>query len=890
MKRRKTLLAALLALLLAVPALAVFNEKDLGETLNVLRFELNQEVSKLSTRQSRINTSNKSQHLQMVDILKKCNELALMLYSQNQDYTFDLTYALEEVTREYEEFNKSRLPFDDIITRLDLEIDRYSRLVESLRRLPPELKTVEDLPDSLTYHNDSIKSLSVPRPRDLAGDEARSEVRGTAAAVSERTRTIIDSLNAQGHMHAFFLDAKGQENRDSCIYYATTLLKMFQASKDRIVADNEHYDDASARLKESYDYAHNRYEMLQKSVFLNSSENYFRVLGHLPSYAAQAFYDAQMKYSRKISSDVRLSHSEWRGPVVSGFMVIVLMALLVSTLLAVILVKVLSRFVKLFQTEEFQKRKRCFNQLLGVGIFSLVVWIIAMTTENHFFEMASRLLLVLSWLLAAILLSMLIRLSPKKLDPGMKLYMPVILVGIMVVTLRILFLPNRMMNLFFPPLLLVIFVWQLAVCRKYSGKADKADSIISWLSLFIVAVSTVMSWTGYLFLGLLVMIAWLFQVAAIETITAATVLLDYYFQKRLGVRIDKAQIDVKLSGAKAAKGDFIFVTWLYDLIKSAALPVIAVLSLPFCINLALNVFDLTEISHNIFYKPIFDVQNAEGEVILHLTFRKIILVTCLFFVFRYACYAIRAFYKVIMTERLKLKSGRSHIHTNEINLTLANNLIGILVWGIYIVACILIMKIPMGAISIVAAGLATGLGLAMKDILNNFIYGIQLMSGRLRVGDWVECDGIRGKCTAISYQSTQIETLDGAVMSFLNTSLFNKNFKNLTRNNSYEFVKIGVGVGYGVDVEKVRTMLLEALKVLQTKDSYGRDIVDTKKGLSVALDEFGDSSVDLAVKQFVLVAERSAYIAKAKEIIYNTLNENNIAIPFPQRDIHVINN
>lgn len=97
MKRRKTLLAALLALLLAVPALAVFNEKDLGETLNVLRFELNQEVSKLSTRQSRINTSNKSQHLQMVDILKKCNELALMLYSQNQDYTFDLTYALEEV-------------------------------------------------------------------------------------------------------------------------------------------------------------------------------------------------------------------------------------------------------------------------------------------------------------------------------------------------------------------------------------------------------------------------------------------------------------------------------------------------------------------------------------------------------------------------------------------------------------------------------------------------------------------------------------------------------------------------------------------------------------------------------------------------------------------------
>lgn len=886
MKKRKILFAALLALLFAVPALAVFNEKDLGETLNVLRFELNQEVSKLSTRQRRINSRDRTQHLQMVDILKKCNELALMLYSQNQDYTFDLTYALEEVTSEYEEFNKSRLPFDEIITRLDLEIERYSRLIESLRRLPPELKTIEDLPDSLAYHNDSIKSMTSMRPH----DEVDTEVRGRAAVAAGRTHIIIDSLNAQGHMHAFFLDEQGQENRDSCIFYATTLLKMYQASKDRIVADNEHYDDASARLKESYDYAHNRYAQLQKSVFLHSSDNYFKVIGRFPSYVSQAFYDAQLKYSRKISSDVRLRHSEWRGPVVSGFMVIVLMALLISTLLGVILVRVLSHFVKVFQTEEFNRRRRCFNQLLGVGIFSLVVCIIAMTTDNNFFKMASELLLVLSWLLAAILLSMLIRLEPKKLNPGLELYMPVILVGILVVTLRILFLPNRMMNLLFPPLLLGIFIWQLVVCRKYSGKADKADSIISWISLFIIAVSTIMSWTGYLFLGLLVMIGWLFQVAAIETITAATVLLGFYFRKRLGGRIDKAQGEARLSGTKAGKGDFIFVTWLYDLFKVAVLPVIGVLSVPFCINLALNVFDLREISYQIFHKPIFDVQNATGEVILHLTFYKIVLVVCLYFIFRYACYAVKAFYKVIMTERLKLKSGRSHIHTNEINLTLANNLIGVLIWGIYIVVCILIMKIPMGAISIVAAGLATGLGLAMKDILNNFIYGIQLMSGRLRVGDWVECDGVRGKCTAISYQSTQIETLDGAVMSFLNTSLFNKNFKNLTRNNSYEFVKIGVGVGYGSDVEKVRTMLLEALAALQTKDSFGRDIVDLKKGVSVVFDDFGDSSVDLAVKQYVLVSERGSYIAKAKEIIYNTLNENGVSIPFPQRDIHVINN
>ena len=202
-----------------------------------------------------------------------------------------------------------------------------------------------------------------------------------------------------------------------------------------------------------------------------------------------------------------------------------------------------------------------------------------------------------------------------------------------------------------------------------------------------------------------------------------------------------------------------------------------------------------------------------------------------------------------------------------------------MIWLIYAVSFILTFKIPMGAISIIAAGLATGIGLALKDILNNFIYGLQLMSGRLRVGDMIECDGIRGKVSEISYQSTQIAAL-----------LFNKNFKNLTRNSPYEFVKIVVGVSYGTDVEKVRDVLMHALKSDRRKDKYGREILDPsygKDGISVVFDEFADSSVNIAVKQFVIVEEKAAYISATQEKIYNALNEAGIEIPFPQRDIHV---
>ena len=141
--------------------------------------------------------------------------------------------------------------------------------------------------------------------------------------------------------------------------------------------------------------------------------------------------------------------------------------------------------------------------------------------------------------------------------------------------------------------------------------------------------------------------------------------------------------------------------------------------------------------------------------------------------------------------------------------------------------------------------------------------------------------------TSISYQATQIQTVEDTLIAFTNTTLFNKNFKNLTRGSAYEYVKISVGVSYGTDVEKVRALLLEASQSLMTKDKYGRNIVDPKRGISVALDNFGESSVDIALKQYVLVEERYGYAARAKELIYNTLNENGIEIPFPQRDVHI---
>ena len=96
-----------------------------------------------------------------------------------------------------------------------------------------------------------------------------------------------------------------------------------------------------------------------------------------------------------------------------------------------------------------------------------------------------------------------------------------------------------------------------------------------------------------------------------------------------------------------------------------------------------------------------------------------------------------------------------------------------------------------------------------------------------------------------------------------------------------------MGIAYGTDVDKARKVLLKALRPLGRPDKFGRDTVRKDYGVQVTLGSFGDSSVNLVVKQFVLVEQRFAYIAKANETIYKALADNGIEIPFPQRDVHI---
>ena len=859
-------------LIVSAPSWGVFNEKDLAQTLQVLRYELRKAYVEMEKSQVSYESQDDRQHEELVHLIQSCNELSLMLYSQKQDFTFDLTYALQQVTDQYHNFTQSRMPYDNIISYLDVEIDRYDRLVMALKVLPPELI---ELPDSLGGSSLLDSLASTLQTHILPNDSYTDAHAGDPAHAGHKHFVGLEEKHEQGSFH---LDSLSQVARDSCLFYSTRLLKMFTDIRDHMIEDNEYYDTTDKRLKEAYDYAQDRYKMVQKKIFIEGQDNFWTILTHVKSYASRAAKDFSDKYGRAYFTDVK---SEWRGPMVIGFSFMVLIYLAIATLLSMLIVKMLMRRVKFFRTEWFRKREAAIF-MLGAAILFVVVIAVARnaSSTSHFFTMAAGLLIEFALLLIAVLTSLLIRHDSKQINYGMRIYTPIMLMGLLVITFRIIFIPNSLIALIFPPLLVVFGLWQWASIHRNGPKVPKSDNSYAIASFVVTVITFVISIVGYSLLGLQVYIWWIFQLTVLQLIVACDDLLRKYRHKRVDVLVRAYRLKHQNDVGKD-KGSFILVTWLYDLVEMVCIPVLYLLSIPFCLYMASEVFDLTEICMDMFFYPFFNYEY------LHLSVSKMVLAAGLFYVFKYICYVARALYRIYKLRKTLRQTGASMIRENELNLTLANNVIGIMAWGTYFIVTISLLNIPTKSLSVITAGLAAGLGFAMKDILNNFFYGVQLMSGRLRVGDYIECDGIRGKVDNITYQSTQIEATDGSIMAFPNSSLFAKNFKNLTRNNSYEFLGLPVGVAYGTDVEQTRQVILKALAPLRRADKFGRPVVEESYGIQVVLNGFGDSSVDLVVKQYVLVDQRVGYIAVANERIYNALNESGIEIPFPQRDINI---
>ncbi len=938
---KKIFLFLLIALCFSVHSHAVLKEKNLEQTISVLRSELKSYHDNMEKRMVRYKQRNDAQHKQMIQTIQKCNQLSLMIYSQRTDYTFDMTYACSEATTLYHQFTRGNsVPYETILNNLNVEILRYEGLISSLEAISP-----------------AVGNAKLQREK---------RMNAMPDSVKHKFAKRLEEMKKKG-MTFPQLSKKSQKERDECIEYCNEILGMFKQMRTQMTYDKEDYERLNKKLKELNDYAEMRYQDLQNSIFKNGSNNYFKTLSRLDRVTRNIQEDFDNKYSFAANKEAR---SQWKGPIVIFLSIFVIIYLILSGIISSALIlgiagnvsrlenfyrkimkkekkeeesdNVFNKIKNYFKSEEFAQKKVCITLAVTFVLFAIAVMIVRnIMPSNNFMQMATSLLIEFAWLVGVILISLLIRLNGKLIRSGFMLYTPIILMGFIIISFRIIFIPNDIIELVFPPILLIFTIWQYVSMNRIRKKLELedlkhslSDQFYTWIALASMVISTIMSWCGYTLLAVQIFIWWLFQLTAIQTITCIYYILENYKRKYilhevvLYLRIQKRkaaerkykfellqaqnnnrpepkrpkELDEVVNDSNTTKkernsaeevmknksGEYVRITWFYDFIEQAFVPIISVISVLFCINWAAGVFNMQEICKNFFF---FEFVHIEGK--LQMSLARICLVIGMFFIFRYICYSLKAWWRYAKKKSQALKEEKGIMITtigqNRPNYTLTDNATTIAVWGIY---CIFVMKwfsISTSAISLITAGLATGVGFAMKDLLENFFYGMSLMAGRLHVGDYIECDGIRGKVESITYQSTQISTADGCTIAFLNSSLFTKNFKNLTKNHLYELVKVPVGVAYGANVEEVRQLLVKCIEQEIQKDNLGRDIISTAKNQTygVIFNDFGDNSVNLYVTFWVLVEKKIAVCAKIKESIYNTLNANHIEIPFPQRDIYI---
>ena len=660
-----------------------------------------------------------------------------------------------------------------------------------------------------------------------------------ADAEIARYDSLITSLKS---MPINLLDDKGKTDRNVCMTLATNIRNSLVENRTTLSDYIRIYDRTEKRLSNLNDYAQKRYSDIQTNIFKNGGDSYFTIVTNWSRYWSAMERTVKKKYQPN-------AHSQWDSRWIFGLLISTIFYAIIATLLNFLAI----RFVvpKRFRTSEFMKKRACITIATTTITFALILGITLALTDQNFFIMAANLLVEYAWLLGVILLSLLLRVTGDQIKSAFRIYTPLLFVGFLVIAIRIILIPNELVNIIFPPILLICALWQWSVIRRHNQNVPRWDMFYTYISLTVFLISVGCSWAGYTLLAVQILIWWTMQLTCILTITCVSRYLKLYGKRH---HFDELPITK---------------TWAYDLADEVLLPIMGVCSVMISIYWAADVFNLSDLCWRIFKTYFVDLKN------LKLSILTLAMVITLFFVFSYINRTILQF--------MRMHFENKDPETAASREVMGKNVLQVLVWGTWFLISMAILNVSLEWLMVITGGLSTGIGFASKDIIENIYYGVSLMTGRIKVGDLIQIDDTTGRVTSISYTSTVIEALTGEVITFQNAQLFSKNYKNLTRNHGYVLQIITFGVAYGSNIGQVKKLVEQALNEAEI------DGVDPTKPIFTRVSELADSSVNFKAFVWSEALLRGAITSDVLAIIYDTLNENNIEIPFPQQDVHIRN-
>lgn len=206
-------------------------------------------------------------------------------------------------------------------------------------------------------------------------------------------------------------------------------------------------------------------------------------------------------------------------------------------------------------------------------------------------------------------------------------------------------------------------------------------------------------------------------------------------------------------------------------------------------------------------------------------------------------------------------------------------------WVIYIIVFLVSISslgIDVTAVFAASAALLIGVGLALQTLFQDIISGVFILVDQsVHVGDIIEIEGKVGRVEEIKLRTTRAVTIDNKVLIIPNHLYLTNSLYNWTQNGSSTRESVDVGVAYGSDVELVKELLLKAAK--------SSKLVFKNPGPSVVFMDFGESSLDFRVAFTIEDSFNSRFPkSEIRFAIDKLFREHNISIPFPQRDVHVI--
>ena len=777
---KRILLTFVLIIVFIAESGAVLKEKDLEQTLTILQVELEQYNNELTMRSARRQERTKTMITQLLLTLKQADQNALMLYSQQTENVFDMTYACQEATKLYREFNKRQLPFAQFLQKNQAELARYDSIIVRL----------ESMPDMMTTKY-------------------------------------------------------GSSRRDSCLRLARNIRNTLAHNQQMLKQNIRYYNQTAQRLSELNDYAQKRYTDIQQSIFINGGDSYPALLSSLSRRWNTMTETVRKKYTTNNNDN-----SQWSAQWIFGMFIAIAIYVILATALNLLFFKFL--LPRRYKTEDFKRKQTAITMATTTITFALIQGLLMGNSSQNFLIMASNLLVEYAWLLGVILISLLLRVKGDQIGSAFRIYAPLITMGFIVIGCRIILIPNELVNIVLPPVLLACAIWQWVVIRRHNQNIPKSDIFYTYVSLVVFIASVGCSWSGYTLLAVQLLIWWIMQLTCILTITCGTRYLELYAIKK---RLDDKPVTQ---------------TWHYSFVEKVVMPALSVNSVMLSIYWAAKVFNLSEICWRIFKYNFIELEN------LQISILKLSMVITMWFFFRWIARTILAL--------LRMHYQSSDPSTAASREVMGKNVIQVFVWGMWLMISLSLFHISVAWLLAISGGLSTGIGFASKDIIENIYYGATLMAGRIKVGDWIEVDGRMGKVASISYTSTVIESLYGEVITFQNAQLFTKNYKNLTRNHGYVLAVVPFGVAYGSNLKQVTTLVEGALNNLHHK------WMDQSKQVKCVCSEMAESSVNFNLFVWADAPKKSYVISDVLKCVYDTLNVNGISIPFPQRDVHLIKN